>query len=83
MLSIYLPRGLPNIYSASLIRPPLPLYLCAATVAHSTSVATVSPYTHRRSLHQCFPGIPVCPPSLLNDILDFASLEMHLEAEIE
>ena len=31
--AVYLPRGLPNIYSASLIPPLLPLYLCTPTVA--------------------------------------------------
>jgi len=31
--AVYLARGLPNIYSASLIPPPLPLYLRTPTVA--------------------------------------------------
>ena len=31
--AVYLPRGLPNIYSTSLIPPPLPLYLRTPTVA--------------------------------------------------
>ena len=31
--AVYLPRGLPNIYSSSLIPPPLPLYLRTPTVA--------------------------------------------------
>jgi hypothetical protein len=43
-------------------------------------------YTPRRSFHLRYPCISVHPPSLLNYILggrDRASLEMHLEAEIE
>jgi len=43
-------------------------------------------YTPRRSFQLRYPCISVQPPSLLNDILggrDWASLEMHLEAEIE
>jgi len=43
-------------------------------------------YTPRRSFHLRYPCISVHPPSLLNDILggrDLASLEMHLQAEIE
>jgi len=31
---VYLPRGLPNVYSPSLSPPPLPLYLRIAAVAH-------------------------------------------------
>ena len=31
--AVYLPQGLPNIYSASLIPPPLPLYLRTPTAA--------------------------------------------------
>ena len=30
---VYVPWGLPNIYSASLIPPALPLYVCTGTVA--------------------------------------------------
>jgi hypothetical protein len=43
-------------------------------------------YTPHGSFHLRYPCIFVHPPSLLNDILggrDRASLEMHLEAEIE
>jgi len=31
--AVFLPQGLPNIYPASLIPPPLPLYLCTPNVA--------------------------------------------------
>jgi len=83
--AVYLPRGLPNIYSVSLIPPLLPLYLCTPTVAHSTSVTPVSPYTHRRSFHLCYPCISVHPPSLFNDIFGvrhWSSVGMHWEAVI-
>ena len=43
-------------------------------------------YTLRCSFHLCYPCISVHPLSLLNNLLgcrDWASLEMHLEAEME
>jgi len=48
--AVYLPQGLPNKYFTSLIPPLLLQFLRTPTVAHSTSVTPVSPYTHRCSL---------------------------------
>jgi len=66
----YLPQGLPNIYSASHISRLLPLYLCTPTVAHSTFITPVSPYTPRHSLTRYLEAVIV------------RVLEMHLEATI-
>jgi len=92
--AVSLPRGLPNIYSASLIPPPLPLYLRTPTITHSTSVTPVSPYTHRRSLtiylESVIDRVWRCTGrprwSELRDELvgrDQSSLEMHWEAVTE
>jgi len=69
--AVYLPQSLPNIYSASLIPPPVPLYLHTPTIAHSTSVTPVSPFTHRRSL------------TIYWEAVIELVVEMHLEAKIE
>jgi len=63
----YLPRGLPNIYSTSLIPPLLPLYLRSPTVA-------TEQYTWRPWLIEC--GVALGGR-------DRAIWEMHLEAEME
>jgi len=67
----------PNIYSTSLVPSPLPLCLCTPTART---------YTPRHSFHLRYLCISIHPLSFLNDILggrDWASLEMHLESEIE
>ena len=65
--AVYLPRGLPNIYFASLIPPPLPMYL---------HTPTVSPWRHswRPWSIECGDALGGC---------DRESLEMLLGAEIE
>jgi len=91
---VYLPRGLRNTFSVSLIPPPLPRYLRTPTIAHSTSVTPVSAYTHRRSLtiylESVINQVWRCTgrpwSSEFGDALggrDGVNSEMHLEAEID
>jgi len=96
--AVYLPRGFPDIYSASLFPPLLPLYLHTRIVAHSSSVTPVSPYTYRCSFHLRYLCISGHPPSLVNNRLggsdrasfgdalwgrDQVDWEIHLEAVVD
>jgi len=65
--TVYLPRGLPNIYSISLIPRPVPLYLFTATI-------TPLLYTWRPRSSYFRDALGGC---------DRSSLEMHWEAVIE